>query len=90
MSLADRASLLTCISGPLLLIPLADVFGRVTIYHIGNFFFPAFTVACALSMNINMLIGFRFLAGLVSSAPMTVGGRTVVDILPPQERGSAS
>jgi MFS family permease len=34
-----------------------------------------------------MLIGFRFLAGLVSSAPMTVGGGSVVDILPPQKRG---
>lgn len=34
-----------------------------------------------------MLIGFRFLTGLVSSAPMTVGGGTIVDILPPQKRG---
>lgn len=35
----------------------------------------------------NMLIGLRFLTGLVSCAPMTVGGGTVVDILPPQKRG---
>jgi MFS family permease len=33
-----------------------------------------------------MLIGFRLLAGLVSSAPMTVGGGSVVDILPSQKR----
>jgi multidrug resistance protein len=71
----------------LLLVPLADVFGRVNIYHAGNFLFIVFTIACAVSTNMDMLIGFRFLAGLVSSAPLTVGGGTVVDILPPQKRG---
>ncbi|KAJ4313381.1 hypothetical protein N0V94_006965 [Neodidymelliopsis sp. IMI 364377] len=73
--------------GPLLLVPLDEVFGRVSIYHAGNFLFIVFTIACALSTNMNMLVSFRFLAGLVSSAPMTVGGGTVVDILPPQKRG---
>ncbi|KAF1997756.1 major facilitator superfamily transporter [Amniculicola lignicola CBS 123094] len=79
--------LLGYVAGPLLLVPLADVFGRVTIYHLGNLGFIIFTVACAVSTNMDMLIGFRFLAGLVSSAPMTVGGGSVVDILPPQKRG---
>jgi multidrug resistance protein len=68
-------------------VPLADVFGRVTIYHAGNLGFIIFTIACAVSSNFNMLVGFRFLAGLISSAPMTVGGGTIVDILPPQKRG---
>ena len=57
------------------------------IYHAGNIVFIIFTVACAVSTNMNMLVGFRFLAGMVSSAPMTVGGGTIVDILPPQKRG---
>jgi MFS family permease len=59
----------------------------VTIYHAGNLAFIIFTIACAVSTNMGMLIGFRFLAGLVSSAPMTVGGGSVVDILPPHKRG---
>lgn len=70
-----------------MLVPLADVFGRVTIYHAGNIGFLIFTVACAVSTNMSMLVGFRFLAGLISSAPMTVGGGTIVDILPIQKRG---
>ncbi|PSN68463.1 rade putative MSF transporter [Corynespora cassiicola Philippines] len=79
--------LLGYVAGPLVLVPLADVFGRVTIYHAGNLGFIVFTIACAVSTNMNMLIGFRFLSGLVSSAPMTVGGGSIVDILPPQKRG---
>jgi MFS family permease len=63
------------------------VFGRVTTYHVGNLGFIIFTIACGLSTNMNMLIGFRFITGLVSSAPMTVGGGTIVDVLPPQKRG---
>jgi MFS family permease len=59
----------------------------VTTYHVGNLSFIIFTIACGLSTNMNMLIGFRFITGLVSSAPMTVGGGTIVDVLPPQKRG---
>lgn len=79
--------LLGYVAGPLVLVPLADMFGRVRVYHAGNILFLIFNVACALSTNMNMLVGFRFLAGLVSCAPMTVGGGSIVDILPPSRRG---
>ncbi|KAM3070353.1 hypothetical protein ACMFMG_010184 [Clarireedia jacksonii] len=46
-------------------------------------------MACALSTSFNMLIAFRFLAGMIGAAPMTVGGGTIGDIIPPQERGFA-
>lgn len=72
-----------------MLVPLADVYGRVTIYHVGNLVFIIINVACALSTNFNMLIAFRFLAGMAGAAPMTVGGGTAVDIIPPQQRGLA-
>lgn len=75
------------VAGPLLLVPLADIFGRVPVYHAGNIGFLIFNVACALSTNMQMLVAFRFLAGFVSCAPMTVGGGTIVDILPPVQRG---
>ncbi|KAI6090747.1 major facilitator superfamily transporter [Hypoxylon rubiginosum] len=81
--------LLGYVAGPLVLVPLADVFGRVPIYHVGNIGFVVFTIACAVSTNFNMLIGFRFLAGLIGSAPLTVGGGTIADIMPPQKRGLA-
>lgn len=38
-----------------------------------NLLFLAFTVACALATNLNMLIGFRFMAGIWGSAPITNG-----------------
>ncbi|KAF2851423.1 MFS general substrate transporter [Plenodomus tracheiphilus IPT5] len=79
--------LLGYLAGPLLPVPLADVFGRVTTYHFGNLGFIIFTIACTVSTDMNMLIGFRFLSVLVSSALMAVGGGTIVDIFPPQKRG---
>ncbi|KAM7203574.1 rade putative MSF transporter [Rhypophila sp. PSN 637] len=75
------------VAGPLLLVPLADIFGRVPVYHVGNLGFLIFNVACGLSTSMEMLVAFRFLAGFVSCAPMTVGGGTIVDILPPAQRG---
>jgi multidrug resistance protein len=81
--------LLGYVAGPLVLVPLADIYGRVAVYHAGNLGFVIFNVACAVSTNMNMLIGFRFLAGLIGSAPMTVGGGTVADLMPPEERGFA-
>ena len=37
----------------------------------------------------NMLIGFRFLMGTFGSVPVTLGGGTVADIMPPLKRGKA-
>lgn len=81
--------LLGYVAGPLVLVPLADIYGRVAVYHAGNLGFIIFNVACSVSTNMNMLIGFRFLAGLIGSAPMTVGGGTVADIMPHEQRGLA-
>lgn len=81
--------LLGYVAGPLVLVPLADMYGRVAVYHAGNLGFIIFNIACAVSSNMQMLIGFRFLAGLLGSAPMTVGGATVADIMPPEQRGLA-
>lgn len=81
--------LLGYVAGPLVLVPLADIYGRVAVYHATNLGFIIFNVACAVSSNMQMLIGFRFLAGVIGSAPMTVGGATVADIMPPEQRGLA-
>lgn len=59
--------------GPLLLAPLSEIYGRLYIYQVCNFGFILATVACALSTNLNMLIGFRFLEGVFGSAPLTNG-----------------
>ncbi|PQE32628.1 hypothetical protein CJF32_00004152 [Rutstroemia sp. NJR-2017a WRK4] len=66
--------------GPLFLAPLSEVYGRVPVYHACNVLFIIFTVACALATNLNMLIGFRFLAGIWGSAVLTNGNVVGMDM----------
>ena len=46
-----------------------------------------FTVACAVSTNMGMLIGFRFLAGVFGAVPLTNGAGTIADIMAPRSAG---
>ena len=75
--------------GPLLLSPLSELYGRLTIYHSCGVLYIVFTVACALATDLNMLIGFRFLAGCAGSAPLTIGGGSIADMMVPEKRGAA-
>lgn len=61
--------------GPLFFAPLSEIYGRAPVYHFCNIGFLCFTVGCALATNLNMLIGFRFIAGAFGSAPLTNGKR---------------
>lgn len=76
-------------AGPLVIAPLSEMFGRVPIYNICNVLFVVFTVACAVAPSMSSLIAFRFLAGCFGIAPITNGGGTIADIMPPEKRGSA-
>lgn len=75
--------------GPLFFAPLSEIYGRVPVYHVCNFAFLAFNIASALATNLNMLIGFRFLAGVFGSAPLTNGGGTIADLVTAEKRGRA-
>ncbi|KAK6436337.1 hypothetical protein LTR95_007468 [Oleoguttula sp. CCFEE 5521] len=75
--------------GPLVLAPMSELYGRLWVYHVCNWAYVAFTVACALATSMNMLIGFRFMAGVFGVAPLTIGGGTIADLMRPAERGSA-
>lgn len=59
--------------GPLILTPASELYGRAIIYHICNIGFVIFTIACAVSTDIGMLIAFRFFQGCFGSAPLTNG-----------------
>ncbi|KAH8706039.1 major facilitator superfamily transporter [Talaromyces proteolyticus] len=76
-------------AGPLILAPMSELYGRVIVYHVGNVLFIIFTVACGLATNINMLVAFRFLAGLVGAAPIAIGGGTIADVTTMKQRGTA-
>lgn len=73
--------------GPLFIAPLSELYGRLPLYHASNLGFVVFTIACALSSNLNMLIGFRFVEGLFGSCPLTIGGGTIADMIIQEKRG---
>jgi multidrug resistance protein len=73
--------------GPLFVAPLSENYGRLWVFHTCNLLFLSFTVACAVSNNLNMLIVFRFLAGC--SAPYTIGSGTIADLIVQEKRGVA-
>lgn len=75
--------------GPLIVAPLCEMYGRVPLYNASNILFIVFTIACAVSSNLNMLIAFRFFAGASGSTPITIGGGTLGDMFRVEERGSA-
>ena len=75
--------------GPLAFAPLSEVYGRLPVYHVCNVCFVAFTIACALATNLNMLIAFRFMAGMFGSAPITNGGGSIADLVEQAKRGKA-
>ncbi|KAF1980869.1 MFS general substrate transporter [Aulographum hederae CBS 113979] len=75
--------------GPLILAPLSEIYGRTILYNSCNVLFVIFTVLCAVSQNMGMLIAFRFLAGLVGVQAITCGSGTIADIIPPERRGLA-
>lgn len=75
--------------GPMVVAPLSEMYGRVILYHISNVLFVVFTIACAVSSNIGMLIAFRLLAGIAGSTVLTIGGGTVTDMFIQEERGGA-
>ena len=75
--------------GPLVAGPLSEIYGRQPAYLISSLFFVIFTVACAVSSNLGMLVAFRFLAGCAGGTPTTIGGATVADMFPKDKRGGA-
>ncbi|KAM0808992.1 putative Major facilitator superfamily (MFS) profile domain-containing protein [Seiridium cardinale] len=74
---------------PLLVALLSEMYDRLPIYHVCNIFAVVFTVACALSTDMSMLIVFRFFSGCFGIAPATMGGGSLADMIPIQKRGRA-
>ncbi|KAI8626299.1 major facilitator superfamily domain-containing protein [Xylariaceae sp. FL1651] len=75
--------------GPVFLAPLSELYGRLVIYHFCNTLYLAFTIGCTFSTNTTMFLIFRLFAGLVASGPLSIGGGTIADITPQEERGKA-
>jgi len=76
-------------SGPLLLAPLSEMYGRVIVYNITNVGLLGFTIMCALSKTEAMLLAARFLSGFSGVATITIGSGTIADMMPREKRGKA-
>ncbi|GKZ83292.1 hypothetical protein AnigIFM56816_008383 [Aspergillus niger] len=72
--------------GPFFIAPLSERFGRLPVFHIGNFLALLCLVASALSVNISMLIAFRFLTGCFLSI-LTLGPAIVGDLFKMEQTG---
>lgn len=68
--------------GPLLAAPLSEMYSQWICYTVFNILYTVFTVACAVSTNMSMLIVFRFVAGATGSAPLTISGGSIMDLFP--------
>ncbi|KAI1321882.1 major facilitator superfamily domain-containing protein [Xylariaceae sp. FL0255] len=75
--------------GPLILAPLSECNGRLIIYHSCNAVYLAFTLGCAFSKNTAMFLIFRFICGSAAAGPLSIGGGTIADITPQEQRGKA-
>ncbi|KAJ4370540.1 hypothetical protein N0V83_005061 [Neocucurbitaria cava] len=75
--------------GPLIIAPMSELYGRMPLYNISNMLFVIFNIACALSKSMGMLVAFRFFAGCAGAAPLTLGGGTIADMFPPEQRAGA-
>jgi MFS family permease len=72
--------------GPFFIAPLSEKFGRLPVFHIGNFLALCCLIGCALSVNIPMLITFRFLTGCFLSI-LTLGPAIVGDLFEMNQSG---
>ncbi|TVY64176.1 Efflux pump radE, partial [Lachnellula suecica] len=75
--------------GPIVFAPLSEIYGRMYVQHAGLIGFFVFTVACAVSSSLNMLIGFRLLQGIFGSVPLTNAGAIIADMVKQEVRGFA-
>lgn len=73
--------------GPIIIAPLSEIYGRLWMYNVCNVGFIVFTIACAVSSNLNMLIAFRFIEGTFGVCTLTIGGGTIADMVVQEKRG---
>jgi MFS family permease len=75
--------------GSLLMAPISELYGRFWIFNICNVVFLAMNIGCAATHDLGGFLICRFLAGVVGSAPLTIGGGTIADVTEPEDRGKA-
>lgn len=72
--------------GPLLTAPASKIYGRTPVYNITNVVFIIFSIACAVSSNLPMLLAFRLFNGM-GDASIALNPSIVGDMFVQEERG---
>ena len=75
-------------AGPLLIGPLSEIFGRKPVYHVANWLFIVCSTINGFSVNIHMVIAFRFLSGLCV-ASLSLNPPILGDLFAVEQRGRA-
>jgi DHA1 family multidrug resistance protein-like MFS transporter len=57
--------------------------GRTPVYVLGSLAFCLFNIGTALARNLQTILILRFCGGLVGSAPISVGGATLMEVYDP-------
>lgn len=67
--------------------PLSNLpsIGRTPVYVLGSFAFCLFNIGTALAKNLQTILVLRFFGGLVGSAPISVGGATLMEVFKPNQ-----
>ncbi|KAE8366520.1 major facilitator superfamily domain-containing protein [Aspergillus caelatus] len=73
--------------GPLILSPLSSLpsIGRTPVYVLGCLAFCLFNIGTALAKNLHTILILRFFSGFIGSAPISVGGATLMEVYGPTE-----
>ncbi|KAE8134452.1 major facilitator superfamily domain-containing protein [Aspergillus pseudotamarii] len=73
--------------GPLILSPLSNLpsIGRTPVYVLGSLAFCLFNIGTALAKNLHTVLILRFFGGFIGSAPISVGGATLMEVYGPTE-----
>lgn len=69
---------------------LADTFGHLKIYMLGQITFTAASFLCGISQNVLQLIGFRFLQGIGGAMAQSMGRVLVIEAMPKGSEGRAA
>lgn len=65
----------------------ADMRGRHAVFQLGLGFFALFTLLCALSPSIHILLGFRLMQGIAAAMIFSTSTAILTEVFPPHRRG---
>ncbi|KAK3047353.1 hypothetical protein LTR09_011225 [Extremus antarcticus] len=73
--------------GPMILAPMAEVFGRRNVWLLCSTWYTVWNMACGFSNSNELLLAARLLAGLGSSVKYAIGQPVLGDLWRPEQRG---